>query len=88
MYPGLDLRARGADGLAGLIGAARARALRAIAEEPCTTGRLAERLGVSPPTASVHASALREAGAITTERRGRQVRHSLSPLGHHLLYGG
>ncbi|MFD7165245.1 glycosyltransferase family 39 protein [Streptomyces violascens] len=30
---------------------------------------------------------LRNAGAITTERQGRQVQHRLTPLGHHLLRG-
>ncbi|MFE9558250.1 ArsR/SmtB family transcription factor [Streptomyces sp. NPDC006703] len=87
MYPASNRPTHNTDGLTGLVGPARARALRAIAQEPCTTRQLAEHLGVSPPTASAHASALRNAGAITTERQGRQVQHSLTPLGHHLLNG-
>ncbi|MER5641352.1 winged helix-turn-helix domain-containing protein [Kitasatospora sp. NPDC002227] len=74
------------DGLAHLIGAPRARALRAISQGPCTTTQLAERLRVTSPSASAHATALRTAGAITTEREGRQVRHSLTQLGHDLLH--
>jgi DNA-binding transcriptional ArsR family regulator len=76
---------RRTDSLADLIGPARARALRAIAQSPCTTSQLAERLGVTAPSASAHATALRAASAITTEREGRQVRHSLTQLGHDLL---
>jgi DNA-binding transcriptional ArsR family regulator len=87
MIPGRARPARRTDGLSGLIGPTRTRALRAIAQEPCTTGRLAEHLGVTAPTASAHATALRNAGAITTDREGRSVRHSLTPLGHDLLLG-
>ncbi|MFJ7248126.1 ArsR/SmtB family transcription factor [Kitasatospora sp. NPDC098652] len=85
LYPGREHPARRADGLARLIGAARTRALRAIAQGACTTGQLAESLGVSAPTASAHATVLRDAGAITTERRGREVRHSVTALGRDLL---
>ncbi|MFF7635802.1 ArsR/SmtB family transcription factor [Kitasatospora sp. NPDC008050] len=77
--------APGADGLAGLVGSTRARALRAISLGPCTTTELSERLGLSPASASAHATALRVAGVISTEREGRQVRHALTLLGHDLL---
>ncbi|MFF3072783.1 ArsR/SmtB family transcription factor [Kitasatospora sp. NPDC057936] len=77
--------ARRTDGLAGLMGATRARALRAIGLGPCTTAELSRRLGLSPASASAHATVLRVAGVITTEREGRQVRHDLTPLGHDLL---
>ncbi|MEU7164299.1 winged helix-turn-helix domain-containing protein [Streptomyces morookaense] len=80
--------ARQADGLASLIGSARARALRAIGQGSCTTGQLADRLRITSPSASSHAATLRAAGVITTEREGRQVRHALTPLGHDLLHGG
>ncbi|EST34875.1 ArsR/SmtB family transcription factor [Streptomyces roseochromogenus] len=73
------------DGLAYLIGSARARALRAIGQGSCTTAQLAKRLRITAPSASAHATALRTAGAITTEREGRQVRHALTQLGHDLL---
>jgi DNA-binding transcriptional ArsR family regulator len=70
--------------LAVLIGRTRAAALRAL-RQPCNTTELAARLGVSAPSASEHATALRGAGLIQTERRGRGVRHSLTPLGQSLL---
>ncbi|WP_370118921.1 ArsR/SmtB family transcription factor [Streptacidiphilus sp. MAP12-33] len=75
------------DGLAALIGAGRARALRAIGAvgAGCTTGELAGRLGVSAPTASQHALALRNADLIATVREGRRVRHLLTDLGDALL---
>jgi DNA-binding MarR family transcriptional regulator len=77
---------RQTDGLASLIGSARARALRAIGQGSCNTRQLAERLCITSPSASSHATALRTAGAITTEREGRQVRHTLTSLGRDLLY--
>ncbi|MFI9361529.1 hypothetical protein ACIG5E_10745 [Kitasatospora sp. NPDC053057] len=77
--------ARRADGLALLIGVTRAKALRSIGRGPCTTTLLSQRIGLSTATASAHATALRAAGAITTERTGTQVRHTLTPLGEDLL---
>jgi DNA-binding transcriptional ArsR family regulator len=79
------LLAHRTDGLATLIGPARARALRAMDQGPCTTAELAKRLDITPPSASAHTTALRTAGAIITEREGRQVRHTLTQLGHDLL---
>ncbi|SEM08009.1 ArsR/SmtB family transcription factor [Streptacidiphilus jiangxiensis] len=75
---------REGDGLAGLIGAGRARALRAIGSG-CTTGELATRLGVSAPTASQHTAALRNADLIVSVREGQRVRHLLTDLGDALL---
>jgi DNA-binding transcriptional ArsR family regulator len=72
------------DGLAGLIGAGRARALRAIGAG-CTTGELATRLGVSAPTASQHTTALRNADLIVSVREGQRVRHLLTDLGDALV---
>jgi DNA-binding transcriptional ArsR family regulator len=92
-YPVSDLEAAAAlsgedtaqhDGLAALIGRARAAALRAIGDDP-TTGELALRLGVKAPTASAHAAALRAAGLVVTERTGRSVRHRLTGLGAELI---
>jgi DNA-binding transcriptional ArsR family regulator len=74
----------GRDALTVLLGRARAGVLRAI-RTGCTTAELAARLRVSPPTASVQAAALREAGLIATARDGRRVRHTLTPLGLALL---
>ncbi|MER5638036.1 winged helix-turn-helix domain-containing protein [Kitasatospora sp. NPDC002227] len=88
MYPGCSRPqppAAAVDGLALLLGPSRARSLRAVGHGPCTTAQLADRVGLSPGSASEHATALRVAGIITTEREGRQVRHELTPLGHDLL---
>ncbi|MEO3788246.1 helix-turn-helix domain-containing protein [Actinocorallia sp. B10E7] len=74
----------GKDTLAALIGAGRARALRSITTG-CTTAELARRLGVSAPTASVHAASLRSAGLVSTRRDGRHVLHTITPLGLRLL---
>jgi DNA-binding transcriptional ArsR family regulator len=70
--------------LSTLIGRGRAAALRAVGMG-CTTAELAQRLGVSPPTASVHARTLRAAGLIATVRDGRSVRHSVTTLGAEML---
>ncbi|WP_308222573.1 winged helix-turn-helix domain-containing protein [Kitasatospora sp. A2-31] len=78
-------RAPAADGLAAVLGPARARVLRAIAGGACSTTELARRLGVTPPSASAHAAALRTAGLIATRREGKQVRHTLTDVGHDLL---
>ncbi|MGW2251000.1 ArsR/SmtB family transcription factor [Kitasatospora sp. NPDC001660] len=74
------------DGLAGVIGPARARVLRVIGSSPCSTTELARLMGVTPPSASAHAAALRTAGLITTQRQGRQVRHTVTDMGHDLLH--
>jgi DNA-binding transcriptional ArsR family regulator len=72
------------DRLAHLLGHSRAAALRVI-EDGCTTGELARRIGITPPTASQHATILREAGLITTTRCRNTVLHTLTPLGAALL---
>ncbi|MEK2494380.1 winged helix-turn-helix domain-containing protein [Kitasatospora purpeofusca] len=75
----------GPDGaLVALLGATRARTLRAAAD-PAGTAELARRTGTSPATASHHATVLRAAGLLTTERTGPGVRHTLTPLGRALL---
>ncbi|MFD5432650.1 winged helix-turn-helix domain-containing protein [Kitasatospora sp. NPDC127067] len=70
--------------LVALLGATRARTLRAAAD-PAGTAELARRTGTSPATASHHATVLRAAGLLTTERTGPGVRHALTPLGEALL---
>jgi DNA-binding transcriptional ArsR family regulator len=72
--------------LEALLGRTRATALGATAE-PCTTGELARRIGVSASTASHHASVLRDAGLISTRRTGSAVLHSITPRGAMLLDG-
>ncbi|MFI0899057.1 ArsR/SmtB family transcription factor [Streptomyces sp. NPDC020983] len=54
-------------------------------EGGCTTGELARRTGVTPPTASQHATTLREAGLTTSTRLRNTILHTLTPLGTALL---
>jgi DNA-binding transcriptional ArsR family regulator len=77
------------DGLPRVFGRTRAAAIRLVgADGELTTGALAARLGVSAASASQHATALRGAGLITSERRGKTVHHALTPLGERFLRGG
>jgi len=72
--------------LAGLLGHTRAAVLRAL-RIPRSTTELAACVGTSAPSASEHATALRASGLVQTVRRGREVNHSLTPLGRSLLNG-
>jgi DNA-binding transcriptional ArsR family regulator len=67
-----------------LLGVSRAAALRSI-EDGCTTGELARRIGLAPPAASRHATALREAELIASHRWANRMVHVLTPLGATLL---
>jgi DNA-binding transcriptional ArsR family regulator len=67
-------------GLGRLIGASRATMLIDLAA-PRSTTELAERLALSPATASHHLAALREAGLVTGRREGRSVLYARTPLG-------
>lgn len=71
-------------GLAALLGHSRAAVLEVIADG-VTTGQLARRVGLSPASASEHASVLRRAGLVDTRRSGRWSHHSLTALGSELL---
>lgn len=73
--------------LAALVGQTRADALAGLREDPCTTGELAARLGISAAGASQHASVLRRAGLITTRRNRRSALHIVTELGVFLLDG-
>ncbi|QNS06391.1 winged helix-turn-helix domain-containing protein [Streptomyces xanthii] len=70
-----------------LIGPTRALVLDAL-EHPRTTGQLAELLRLTASTASRHATVLREAGLVTSERRGNTVLHRRTPLGDAVMNGG
>ncbi|MEU1895997.1 ArsR/SmtB family transcription factor [Streptomyces pristinaespiralis] len=70
--------------LAALLGRTRAAVLRAAAVG-ATTGELARAVGVSAPSASQHARALRDAGLVTSRRNAASVLHTLTPLGAALL---
>ncbi|WP_158834740.1 ArsR/SmtB family transcription factor [Streptomyces sp. NRRL S-350] len=70
--------------LGALVGHTRAAALQALTDS-CTTGELAERLGISLAGASKHAAVLRRAGLITTARNRNTALHTLTTLGMALL---
>lgn len=70
--------------LATLLGKTRAHLLTAAAGGRTTT-ELSRRVGVSPASASYHASILRSAGLLTSHREGTMVRHCLTDLGSGLL---
>ncbi|MEH1167602.1 helix-turn-helix transcriptional regulator [Micromonospora sp. CPCC 205539] len=77
------------DALGRLLGTTRAMVLRRLAEAGgSTTTVLARAAGISLSSASEHATALRAAGLIATERDGGAVRHHLTSLGAHLLGAG
>ena len=77
----------GGAALAALVGRNRAAVLRTIANG-CSTTELADRVGISLAAASQHASVLRDAGLITTQRQGSAVLHLITPLGAELLRAG
>lgn len=70
--------------LASLIGDTRARVLRALSV-PRSTSNLAEHIHSSLASASKHATVLREAGLITSTRRGNTMLHTVTALGEALL---
>ncbi|WP_086785916.1 helix-turn-helix domain-containing protein [Streptomyces caniscabiei] len=67
-----------------LLGQTRATALWASAAG-ATTGEIARAAGVSASSASRHASALRDAGLITSSRHATTVLHTLTPVGASVL---
>ncbi|MEV7552941.1 winged helix-turn-helix domain-containing protein [Amycolatopsis sp. NPDC089917] len=72
--------------LTSLLGRTRAEVLRLLgAERPLTTTELARAAGISLAGASQHASILREAGLVLTERHGGSVPHRASGRGAALL---
>ncbi|GAA5085640.1 ArsR/SmtB family transcription factor [Nocardia iowensis] len=74
------------EALTALLGRTRAAALQVISEG-CSTTELARQLGVSPATASEHASILREAGLVDSWRHRNAMRHEVTTLGAALLDG-
>lgn len=79
-----DNEAVAATRLGALLGRGRAAALLNIGAG-CGTTELADRLGVSAGTASVHVTALRNGGLVATHRVGKAVRHVLTPVGSALI---
>ncbi len=74
------------DPLAGLLGRTRAAVLSMTVDRR-TTSELARELGISAASVSEHTRTLRGAGLLVTERAGKAVLHSLTPLGDRLLAG-
>ncbi|MFE6663226.1 ArsR/SmtB family transcription factor [Streptomyces sp. NPDC057697] len=70
--------------LGALLGRTRAAALRTVVLG-ATTSELARALGVSPATATHHASVLRDAGLIDSRRYANTVLHTVTPAGAALL---
>ena len=73
--------------LADLLGRTRAAVLRTISAGACSTSELAARAGISLASASEHARVLHRTGLVTTRRAGNAVRHTISPIGTHILTG-
>ncbi|MGH3380833.1 MAG: ArsR/SmtB family transcription factor [Actinoallomurus sp.] len=69
-----------------MLGRTRAAVLQALSGRVGTTGDIARRLGISMASASEHASLLRAAGLVVSERSGNTVRHRLTSLGFDLLH--
>ncbi|MFF4180442.1 ArsR/SmtB family transcription factor [Streptomyces sp. NPDC001750] len=67
-----------------LVGSTRAAVLQALTAS-LTTSELARRVGVTPGSASQHASVLRRAGLVSTTRTHTSAIHTLTPLGAALL---
>jgi hypothetical protein len=72
------------EGLARLLGATRAQVLAQL-DAPRSTTELAQRLSLSPATASHHVTALRDAGLVSGRREGRNVLYIRTPLGDALV---
>jgi len=72
--------------LGALLGRTRAAVLELIATTPgITTGTIASRLGCAQASVSEHATVLREAGLVASDRHRNTVRHRITPLGEALL---
>jgi DNA-binding transcriptional ArsR family regulator len=74
----------GRDPLAGVLGPTRAAVLRLLSR-PTVTKDIARRLGISPASASEHATALRAARLIISHRDGKAVLHHATALGLELI---
>ncbi|WP_156723338.1 ArsR/SmtB family transcription factor [Streptomyces apocyni] len=72
--------------LSALLGKTRATVLCVITDRPgCTTTELAEYVGISPASASEHATVLRSANLISTARHRNTALHTPTPAGMTLL---
>lgn len=55
----------------------RRKILRMLRERDLTAGEIASAFSISKPSISHHLSVLREAGLVTSERRGQEIVYSL-----------
>jgi DNA-binding transcriptional ArsR family regulator len=76
------------EALCALIGTTRAAVLEGVATRPRTTNELAQRVGISPASASEHAGVLRRAGLVASYRQGHRMHHYPTALGLALLTEG
>ena len=56
----------------------RREILRLLRNGPLTSGAIADRFQSSWPTISRHLAVLRDAGLVTTERQGQEIRYELN----------
>lgn len=82
----LEVAADGGRQLTALLGRTRAAVLRALGTG-ATTSEIAQRLAISPASASEHATVLRNAGLVASGRERNSVIHAPTPLGQTLLDG-
>ncbi|PBC71897.1 ArsR family transcriptional regulator [Streptomyces sp. TLI_235] len=75
------------DGLAGVLGRARAQLLVELAA-PASTTELALRTGLSAPNVSHHLAALHVAGLVARHRSGRSVLYLRTPVAEALVGAG
>lgn len=85
MEPVAETKAATEQALGSLLGRTRAAVLRSISLGGCSTTELAQRVGISPASASEHARVLSQAGLISTRRVGAAVNHTIGPTGRVLL---
>jgi DNA-binding transcriptional ArsR family regulator len=71
-----------------LLGRTRTTVLLALTTQTHSTTSLADQLGLPVSGASQHVSVLRDAGLVSTVRRGGRTAHAATPLGRRLLSGG
>lgn len=83
---GFEIPSDGGRQLTALLGRTRAAVLRAL-RTGATTSEIAQRLEISPASASEHATVLRNAGLVASGRERNTVIHALTPLGQSLLDG-
>ncbi|MCS7479486.1 winged helix-turn-helix domain-containing protein [Umezawaea endophytica] len=87
MFPTLAVDREPSPDLVALLGRTRAGVMQALTT-PRSTSEIGRVLNLSTSSASEHATTLRNAGLISTTRRGNSVLHVLTSRGHALLGAG